>query len=367
MTYSICTPVMPFVFQNPTEISLLVSSYGVGLLAMSPVIGIISDWSGKRKLLIMVGTLVLALSSLLFAIFQVYYVLLVCRILQGGASATVWTLGLAMVAERYDQNLGTAMGIVFACCTFGQLVAPAVAGMLYDLFGYPAPFLLITGLSCLALVLQLPLEEKKGVQRASSFKSFFDLFRNGPLLLIMTMLCFGGMVLAYIDVFLPLHLANAFQYEPTRVGLIMLGFALPQILFGAPAGYLYDKIGFKSVLVGLLFTICGGTGATFSQEIIGLLSSMFIMSIGIAFTSTPFMAEISHCAPKAQFAQSYGLLNLSLSIGMFLGPLVGSPIYIHFGWQGIAIAMAAMGLLSVPLAVIYRAPHHETPVIVQVA
>ncbi|KAI8908910.1 major facilitator superfamily domain-containing protein [Gorgonomyces haynaldii] len=359
MAYSICTPVLPFVLDDPTEISVLVSAYGFGLLVMSPIIGIISDKLGHRKLLMLVGACVLGAGMVVFALVPIFWVLLVSRVVQGAASGTMWTLGLAIVADKFTDNLGTAMGTVFACYTGGQLIAPTIAGVMYDKLGYPAPFLLVAGLAGIVFILLVLFVEQKSAPQQTTLKEFFGLFKNQPLILIMSMLCVGGVSLAYIDVFLPLHLADNFQYDSTRVGLIMLSFVLPQVLFSPPAGYLYDKVGFRSVFAGFLIIVVAAPIAGYTQEIGGLIGCLVAVAIGSAVASTPFMAEITFCVPKSQYAQSYGLLNLALSIGMFLGPLIGSPIYIQFGWKGIAVTLAILYFLCLPLALWYRRPNLE--------
>ncbi|KAI8908934.1 major facilitator superfamily domain-containing protein [Gorgonomyces haynaldii] len=359
MSYSVCIPVLPYVLQDSLQLSVSVSAHGIGILLMSPFLGIISDRTGRPKLLLMISSLLLSVASTIIAFIPNFWAIFVTRLVQGAASATIWAVSLSIIAEKFKDNLGATMGIVFACYAVGQLLAPAVAGVLYDKLGYPAPFLLITGLSCLALFLQTLLDQKPSPPKPSSMMRLFGLLKTKSLLLIMTMLCFNGMILAYIDVFVPLYMAQGYQYDSTRVGLIMLGFAIPSILFSTPAGYLYDKIGFKTVFVGITLVCLSGIGQTFAQEIVGLLVAMVVMAIGLAFGSTPFMAEISHCAPKAQLIESYGLFNIAFSIGLFLGPIIGAPLYDHFGWKGITVSLVIMELLSLLFGLQYKRPDLE--------
>jgi predicted MFS family arabinose efflux permease len=59
---------------------------------------------GVRKPLIFVGLALLLTGTLLFAFCTEYWVLLLSRILQRFVSGIVWTLGLANIADRFEEK-----------------------------------------------------------------------------------------------------------------------------------------------------------------------------------------------------------------------------------------------------------------------
>jgi hypothetical protein len=135
---------LPFVLHDEVEISLLLSCWAVGIIVVSPIISVISDKSKCRKPYIIVGLFLLTAGTLCFAFIRIYWVMVLSRVLQGLASGIMWTLGLANVADKYEEKeLGAAMGYVFAVYAAGELVGPVAGGILYDLFGYEAPFMFV--------------------------------------------------------------------------------------------------------------------------------------------------------------------------------------------------------------------------------
>ncbi|CAB4434533.1 unnamed protein product [Rhizophagus irregularis] len=57
-------------------------------------------------------------------------------------SDDVWTLSLAMLADRFGSGpkLGVVMGTVLSANTLGAIIGPLIGGLLYQYWGYVAPF-----------------------------------------------------------------------------------------------------------------------------------------------------------------------------------------------------------------------------------
>src|SRR5215204_1283317 len=128
VAYSIAVPVLPDLSRrfgaSPTMIGLLFAAFGVTLLGVSIPIGSVSDRMG-RKVPLVGGLILLALSTLLFAFADSLPWLFAARLAQGAADAVTWVVGFALIADLYSaEERGRVMGLVMSGSTFGFMIGP---------------------------------------------------------------------------------------------------------------------------------------------------------------------------------------------------------------------------------------------------
>ncbi len=118
LLYSAVVPVLPVYAEengaSTAAIGLLFASYAAALLAATPVVAVVGDIVGQRRMLV-AGMTAVTVATLLFAVADSYGGLLAARSLQGAAAAVVWTSGVALVADQVEESRhGTVMGLVMA-------------------------------------------------------------------------------------------------------------------------------------------------------------------------------------------------------------------------------------------------------------
>ena len=136
---------------------------------------------GARSTPFLCGLLLATISTLTFCLAQAPGWLVLARILQGLSASVIYTAGLALVTDAvgpdevgawYEQlSLSSTMssstetikriGFVFSGLTFGLLVSPFVAGLVYDHAGYYAVFGTIFGVLGLDFLLRAFMIEKR--------------------------------------------------------------------------------------------------------------------------------------------------------------------------------------------------------------
>lgn len=88
------------------------------------------------------GLIALAASTVAISLGQSKWVLLVGRLVQGGSSAIVHTVGMAILADSVgEEGVGPAMGFIGMTIALGALTGPVIGGLLYHNYGYLAVFL----------------------------------------------------------------------------------------------------------------------------------------------------------------------------------------------------------------------------------
>lgn len=112
---------------------ILFASKAIVQLMVNPFSGALIDRIGY-DVPMMIGLIIMFLSTALFACGRSYTTLFLARSLQGVGSAFADTAGLAMIADRFteENERSKALGIALAFISFGCLVAPPFGGALYQ-------------------------------------------------------------------------------------------------------------------------------------------------------------------------------------------------------------------------------------------
>lgn len=103
--------------------------------------GKIADIHGRRKIFLW-GIWLFTISSALSAAAPEKYLLILSRVLQGIASAMIFSTGLAMITSVYPPNeRGRAIGLTVASVYIGLSLGPVLGGIMTDRMGWRSVFL----------------------------------------------------------------------------------------------------------------------------------------------------------------------------------------------------------------------------------
>ncbi|KAJ1955590.1 hypothetical protein EC988_001796, partial [Linderina pennispora] len=174
VVYGLIVPFLPDILQEKLGMSssangILFGCFGVGVLVGAPVSAYISDRYHIRKWPMIIGLLGLGATSVLFALSNAFWELVVARLAQGVSSGITWAIGLGMIADVYPQDsIGKAMGIAFSGFTVGYLGGPVLGGLIYDAGGVHAIAIFVAAITVVDLVFRLLLREPTDVNLAVS-------------------------------------------------------------------------------------------------------------------------------------------------------------------------------------------------------
>lgn len=133
---------------QPAEgVAILSAAYAGALLLTTVVSGAISDRAGRRKIFVIVATLVIAAGMLVVTISTTWPAALVCAVVMGAGFGVYMSVDVAMVTQVLPAAADRArdLGLINIANTLPQLVAPAIAAPLISSFGgYHALFLTAT-------------------------------------------------------------------------------------------------------------------------------------------------------------------------------------------------------------------------------
>lgn len=133
------------------DLAWVITGYAITFAALLTPAGRLADLAGRRRIFL-TGTLLFALASLVSALAPTLEILVAARFLQGAAAALTLPAGLGIVlAASPPDRRAAAIGIWGAAAAVAALVGPTVGGILVDLVGWRAVFLINLPIGALIL------------------------------------------------------------------------------------------------------------------------------------------------------------------------------------------------------------------------
>ena len=130
---------------------VMMSAYAAAMFLFGPIVGSLSDWCGRRPILI-AALATLAIDYIIMAMAQTYWVLLMGRIIAGMAGATYITATAYISDITKPEERGTAFGMIGAAFGIGFVFGPALGGISSG-WHVTAPFWIAALLSTLNMIL----------------------------------------------------------------------------------------------------------------------------------------------------------------------------------------------------------------------
>jgi len=325
-----------YVAQIPTEhinlavsilVGILVSFFGFTTSLLQPFTGALSDWLDRRKLLILIGLGIIAVSTFSFVFAENYLHLLLLRIFQGiGVGLTIPASLSLMTSITQKKSRGGSMGIFSTFRIIGFAVGPVVGGFLYEHYGFNTAFYVGSAFIVIAMLLvQIWVDEvqvEAAQEQGNRFKIFDrSLYGTGittTALAVFSLACCFSMMIT---------LENAFN---ARLDITAIGFSIAfsmlmvgRLFFQIPIGYFSDKHGRRPfIIAGLIImsitTILLGEIQTLNQFIIIRL----IQGIAAGGVAAPAFALAADLSKEGGEGRQMSIVTMGFTLGIATGPLL---------------------------------------------
>ena len=348
LLYYLLVPLLPRYARdldlNPMQVGILFGSYAVALLLATFPVAVLTDRHG-RKATMLWGLGGLAVTTLVFAVTKHYWLLVLARSLQGMAGAATWLPGMALLADHFpSKSRGRAMGTAFAAANLGVLLGPPLSGFLDQRLGPSAPFLLGAALVLLdaaGRAFLLPGSEPDRGPRLP----FRQLLANPVIRLFAGAMALGSALWALLESTLPLDMDHRLQLSPFEIGLCFAAAALAHTVTAPLIGRLSDRIGrMKVVRVGLglaLILLPLPALAPKAWMVVAVMMGLGSAASFIMSPCSPALADQVEQQGSQSFASAFSILNLSYSVGLTVGPLLGGALV---QCLGLPLALGLCGL-----------------------
>ena len=354
-----------------TEVALtgvVLGLFGFVNSPLQPFVGRLSDRLARRKVFVLVGLLILAVSAIGYAYTTAYWQLIALRVFQGIGGALIIPTTVALVNDlAAEGNRGGNMGTYNTFRLVGFGVGPIAAGAVVGagpytvagvtLSGFDASFYFaaVTAIASFLLVtfrIRDPDIEPSDPDRESTGFSLRD--RSGQHLLdpVFTLGVVSFFMALGIAVFATLgEIVNTrLDQGPQMFGLQFAAFVLAQILLQAPIGRATDFYGRRRfILVGTIMLV----PTTLVQGIVLdpwlMFGARFAQGVAGAMVFAPALALAGDHANKGESGSTLSVLTMAFGFGVAAGPLL-SGFLVEFGFIvpfAFAAGLAAVGALLV--------------------
>ena len=356
----------------PVTIELLIgvalSLFGFLNSFAQPFTGRLSDRTGRRKIYILFGLAVLAVTSVAYAFVESYEALLVVRALQGLGGAFVIPTTIALVNDlaRSDAERGGNFGVFNTFRLVGFGFGPIVAGLVVQAGPYALPagatlsgFNAAFGVAVLGALVSLVLvtvliEEPPMSAAAGDDLSIAVAGADGRLLDPVFVLGVGTLFMATsIALFATLQepINARLDQGPTWFGVQFSAVVVANIALQVPIGRAADRFGRKPFLVWGLVLLAPSVLAQ------GLVASPWTMllarlahGVAVAMVFAPSLAVAGDLAAEGESGTTLSVLTMAFGLGTAVGPLASGVLF-GYGFVvpfalGAALAVVALALVA---------------------
>ncbi len=356
-------PYLPIFLQREAGASLwwigvIAAAYFVGVFTVSPLAGRLSDRIGRKPLLVG-GTLLYGMATLLFVTTTAPELFVFFRLLEGIGVGLVVPAGQAFIAEiTTDRNRSRAYGWWTTAQFGGLLVGPALAWPLYELGGgqgiraFYSIFLFGSVLSfvaagALAAFIREPEHAARARRQPVKRPPFRDLL-TAPVLAILLVVATAEFTMGSWEVVWSIWLdsqGRSFAF----IGLTWIAFSAPMLLSFA-GGRLADRHSRYALMIAG-FGVQGGMWIVFSltESPAVYIAAAVIGGLAFAFAFPAKQAFLVQVSPPRWLGSVQGIEQTAMQGAAFVGTVTAPVIYGAIGGWVFAVG-GAVALTGVAVA-----------------
>jgi predicted MFS family arabinose efflux permease len=346
------------------EISAIMTAGTLSVALIAPFTGTVADVLGRKRVIV-VAMAVLVVPTVLQALAPTLPALIVWKFVQGLCLPPIFAVTIAYVGEEWPRReAAAAAGIYTAGASLGGISARFLTGVLADLVGWRAAFLVlaaVTLISAVAVAAMLPREQKfvRSEGLTASARQMLQHFRN-PQLVATYAVGFGTLfnfILTFT--FVSFHLAAApYRLSASALGTIFLVYLVGTVLSPA-VGWAITRFGRRALMIGVIAVWMVGILLTLAQPLPVIIAGLAVCAGAGLLTQAISTGYVAISAERGA-SSAVGLYVSAFYIGGSIGASLGGIGWTVGGWP--ACTVLVLGMLAIMGALIWMLWTPGTPV-----
>ncbi|KAG6448164.1 vesicular acetylcholine transporter [Manduca sexta] len=346
---------------------VLFASKAIVQLMINPFSGALIDRIGY-DIPMMIGLIIMFLSTSIFACGRSYSMLFFARSLQGVGSAFADTSGLAMIADRFteESERSKALGIALAFISFGSLVAPPFGGALYQFAGKEVPFLILAlislmdGFMLLLVMKPIKTQMKEANQPKPAGTPIWKLLMDPYIAVCAGALMMSNVALAFLEPTISSWMEDNLTKDNWKIGMIWLPAFFPHVLgviITVKMAKKYPQQQWLMAAGGLALEGLCCFIIPFASSYKMLMIPICGICFGIALIDTALLPTLGYLVDVryvSVYGSIYAIADISYSFAYAVGPIIAGEVVEAIGFTALNLLIAFSNLLYAPVLMYLR-------------
>jgi MFS transporter, ACDE family, multidrug resistance protein len=351
------TPALPEIRNafgvTSAQVGLLTTVFTLPGVALTPVLGVLSDRHGRRRILVP-ALLLFGVAGGLCAFARSFELLLALRLMQGMGAAALGTLNVTVIGDIFTgHERSTALGYNSSVLSVGTAGYPAIGGALAAL-GWFYPFALAFLAIPIGLLVLFSLRnpEPHNDQRLKDY--FAEVFKRLKDREVLALL--GVSLLTFIILFgpqltfLPILMDERFGAPSYLRGAVLSGASLTTALTSAQLGFLTSRVSERTLLkVAFVLYAAGLVCVAFAPNLWLLLVPTVLFGVAQGINLPNVFSLLNAHAPSHNRGAFMATNGMALRAGQTIGPLLMALTAATLGLAGAYLAATALALIALLL------------------
>jgi multidrug resistance protein len=321
-------------------LGLMTMSFALAQFVAAPFMGALADRIGRRPL-ILVSLAAFAVANIGFLFARSTEAFIAIRAFEGALTAGLFPAAMGVVGDVAPENMRARwVGIVMGSYGAGFIFGPVIGGVLYEGWGFAAPFLVSAAMALLALLaatLLVPetrtpevrrreaLRNRRGAAEAVGREGSIWTSLPRPLYVFGTLLVLDFVsvfAFAFVEPQMVFYFYDELAWTTIQFGIVVGVYGLAMVGGQAGLGQLSDRFGRKPLIIGgLVLTASFYAGLTLFTWFPLMLLVALIAGLGTALMSPALSAFYLDITAEQHRSRVLGIKESSAALGGVAGPL----------------------------------------------
>jgi MFS family permease len=332
------------------QVGLLITVYTAPGIVLSPIAGLLADRVGRR-VVIVTGLIIFALSGVACALSTSYEALLLFRFIQGLGGSPLSAVNNTVLADLFGgRQRIEALGYNQSVSSMSALMHPLIGGAV-ALLGWQYPMLLPLIALPVAYMVAFRLD---GADRAPTGSlgaylstAFKGIFTRRVLALYLVNLTNLLVIYGVLLVYLVLMMKQRFDANPLTIGIILATSAVASGLTGMTMRRVATRFSPRQMIVGgMVFSGCAISLNALMPGLWWLMIPAAARGLGQGVLMPALYTALAEEAPADARAAVMGFASTMFRSGQTFGPPVFAIAYAFAGIDAVFVAGMIVSLLA---------------------